>query len=840
MAKVTRVSALCHITLRLLNPQLHLMKTHRNHKPHRGAERMDMASLKSFPSQEGSLLTEDFVVCHEPILLEGQKMIRHIKLLRNIGMFESDAAAAFLILKRLVLVYGENGRGKTTLAAILRSVATGKALPVNERQRFGSTHPPHIVLDCHGHPSNVMFKDGAWNRVLPNVKIFDDVFVDENVYSGLAVDSSHRQHLHELILGDQGVALNRALQELVDRINQHNTALAEKSNAIPEQARGNLSVDDFCALSKVPEIETRIEKVERALMAARNQDTIQNTPEFEAIRLPELDIEAIRKLLSTDLPELDTRAEAKVQMHVQTLGEGGESWIAEGMKRVAQVDDGDCPFCGQDVTGLDLVGHYRAYFDESYTQLKSDVADLIKVIEITHAEGTQVTFERAVATARESSLFWAEYCDVPPIEIDTEAIVQAWTTLRETVAEQLRAKQAAPLERQNISERALDAVGIYNAYRNEIRGLNGALATSNDAIIQVRRQAQAANTEEILSELATLKVTRGRFSSEIAPLCADYLQETKCKAVTEARRAEARNAIEAYRANVFPKLQDSVNSYLQRFNAGFRVGSLVPTNIGGGSGSTCTYNVIINNTPVAVRRANVTPGEPSFRNSMSAGDRNTLALALFFSTLDQNPNLADSIVVIDDPMSSLDDHRSLTTVQEVRKLAERARQVIVLSHNKRFLCRIWNGADRNECASLEIAQDGDESTILCWNVSEDAITEHDQRYILLQKFASTGSPATREVAQAIRLHLEGFLRVACPGHFSPGQLLGPFIRTCSERFGQPDQVLDETKTRELGEIVEYANRFHHDTNAAWESETINSIELLGFVKRTLAFAGLPR
>ena len=557
-------------------------------------------------------------------------MIRHIKLLRNIGMFDSDAAAASLALKRLVLVYGENGRGKTTLAAVLRSLATGKALPVNERQRFGSAHPPHVVLDCQGHPSNVMFKGGAWNRILPNVKIFDDVFVDENVYSGLDVESNHRQHLHELILGDQGVALNRRLQELVDRINQHNTALVEKSKPIPEQARGNLSVDDFCALSKVPDVESRIEKVERALMAARNQDTIQNTPKFEAIRLPELDIEAMRKLLSTDLPELDTRAEAKVQMHVQTLGAGGESWIAEGMRRVAHGNDGACPFCGQDVTGLDLVGHYRAYFDESYAQLKRDVADLIKVIEITHAEGKQVTFERAVATARESSRFWAEYCDVPPIEINTEAIVQAWTTVRETVAEQLRTKQAAPLERQDINERALDALGIYNASRKEIKGLNEALGASNDAIIEVRRQAQAANTEEILAELATLKATRGRFSSEIAPLCADYLREREGKAITKAKRTEARNAIEDYRANVFPKLQDRVNFYLQRFNAGFRVGSLVPTNIGGGSGSTCTYNVIINDTPVAVRRANVTPGEPSFRNSMSAGDRNTLALALFF------------------------------------------------------------------------------------------------------------------------------------------------------------------------------------------------------------------
>ena len=40
--------------------------------------------------------------------------------------------------------------------------------------------------------------------------VFDDVFVDLNLYSGLVVGSDHRQNLHELIPGTQGVALNVA------------------------------------------------------------------------------------------------------------------------------------------------------------------------------------------------------------------------------------------------------------------------------------------------------------------------------------------------------------------------------------------------------------------------------------------------------------------------------------------------------------------------------------------------------------------------------------------------------------------------------------------------------
>ena len=83
---------------------------------------------------------------------------------------------------------------------------------------------------------------------------------------------------------------------------------------------------------------------------------------------------------------------------------------------------------------------------------------------------------------------------------------------------------------------------------------------------------------------------------------------------------------------------------------------------------------------------------PSFRNTLSAGDRNTLALAFFFASLDQDPNLAQKIVAIDDPMTSLDEHRSLTTVQELRAMQDRVSQLLGFSHSKPFLCALWDGA----------------------------------------------------------------------------------------------------------------------------------------------------
>jgi wobble nucleotide-excising tRNase len=251
-------------------------------------------------------------------------------------------------------------------------------------------------------------------------------------------------------------------------------------------------------------------------------------------------------------------------------------------------------------------------------------------------------------------------------------------------------------------------------------------------------------------------------------------------------------------------------------------------------GPACTYNVVINNRAVAVGGDSV-PGEPSFRNVLSSGDRSTLALGFFFASLDQDRSLGQKVVVIDDPVSSLDDHRALTTIQEIRRLATRAAQVVVLSHNKPFLCRIWENTDPSLRVAIQIARDGPGSTIRDWDVDQDCVTEHDRRHALLRDYLSSSAGNSHDIATALRPVLEAFFRVTCPEAFLPGSLLGPFLNTCNQRVGSPREILDAQGAQELEDLLEYANRFHHDTNPAWQSEHVNDRELQGFVRRTLEF-----
>jgi wobble nucleotide-excising tRNase len=765
-------------------------------------------------------------------------MINGLRLIRNIGKFDSVDAAANIPLARLTLIYAENGRGKTTLSAILRSLATGDPIPIAERRRLTALHPPHVVLDCDGGPPAASFQNNAWNRTVPTMAVFDDVFVDENVYSGLAIGPDHRQNLHELILGSQGVALNGQLQQFVAQIEAHNAALRARATAIPVAERGVLSVDEFCALPARTNIDDEIQVAERNLAAAREQDPVRNTAAFDTLILPAFDVAGIDNILRQDLPTLDAAAAARVQAHLAGSAQGAEAWIAEGMRRLPRAAAGDvggaCPFCAQDLLGSPVIGHYRAYFSDAYRALKRRVSEALALVNRTHAGDVPAGFERGVRVMGERRQFWSRFCETPDVSVDTATIARDWRAAREAITEGLVAKQLAPLDRIGLSDAARAALTAYDKHRQAIATLSQQLQNTNSAIRLVKERVQTANPTALTADLARLKAVKARHTPSIAALCDAYLAEKAAKTNTERLRDQAKAALDNYRVNAFPGYQTAINVYLERFNAGFRLDQVTAANTRGGP--TCTYNVVINNVPVPVAGSDPVRGQPSFRNTLSAGDRNTLALAFFFASLDQDPGLANKIVVVDDPLSSLDEHRSFTTVQEVRRLVQRSSQVIVLSHTKTFLGRIWDGSDRAIRAALQVTRDGAGSTIVRWDVDQDSISEHDRRHAMLRQYLGTGAQNTRDVARAIRPLLEAFLRVASPEYFPPGTLLGPFRGLCTRRVGTPQEILSMPLIQELANLTEYANRFHHDTNPAWETEAVNDGELRGFVGRALRFA----
>jgi wobble nucleotide-excising tRNase len=398
----------------------------------------------------------------------------------------------------------------------------------------------------------------------------------------------------------------------------------------------------------------------------------------------------------------------------------------------------------------------------------------------------------------------------------------------------LEAKRAAPLDALDLPLDVERAIIAHNTQCDRLREIADQLTAANPRLETVKEQARDANIATLANDLANLQAVKARHDPAISPLCDAYLAEKAAKTATEQRRNAARTALDQHRQAAFPAYGVAINDFLQRFNASFRVGPVDAVNTRGGSAANYTLLIDGNAVPLSGN-----PGTASFRNTLSAGDRNTLALAFFFASLLNDPQRAQKVVIIDDPMTSLDEHRTLHTLQEMDRLARDVAGMIVLSHSKPFLMGVWDKCVQLPKTALEVRRSGAGSTLAAWNVNADMVDEHDRRYALAESYLRQADPAVeRRVAESLRPMVERFCRVAYPVIFTPGTMLGPFQNQCAQRAGTPQQIMSAADAQELRALLDYGNRYHHDTNAAYATELINDAES-DFTRRTLAFIRRP-
>jgi len=688
-------------------------------------------------------------------LIGKTEMLEQIKLIENIGKFDKDTPGSSLPLSEYVLVYGENGRGKTTLATIIKSLATDDPKLILDRHRLGATNPPKAILQYSGQTH--IFENESWDTSLNCISVFDDAFVSANVCSGIEIATSHGKNLHELILGEQGVLLNKRLQSLIKKIEEHNKIIREKGKRITPDIRGSYSVDDFCGLSLVEEIEDKIAKAEKSLAAAKSADKIKHRKVFESFNLPKFAVDEFNAILATKIDDLETSAVQKVQTHLTEIGSGSENWVSEGLSRSQNLDidveKQDCPFCAQPLSGSSIIEHYQKYFSDDYNSLKDRIKDAGQETNTKYGPELLSAFERYVRKLLDDREFWLKFTIIPEIDIDTTNIARVLKRAYEAVRQLLLNKFSSPLEAMKIDNETSVAIEAYHTERQKILSVLEPVLAKNENILIIKEQAQPENIDSLSADLETLNRTKIRCSSPVKELCDDYLAEVTAKEAADTTKAQARKELDDYQENIFPAYQDAINQYLQEFGAGYRLDQVKARN--SRAGASCDYKVLINNETVPLS-ADI---GPSFKTTLSAGDRNTLALAFFFASLKLVPSLSNQIVIIDDPMTSLDHHRLLTTRQTIKKLIPDVKQVVILSHEKSFLFALWDEYNGG-CCAVKLARYGNASILKPWDINQDYITEHDKNFDMVTAYLqSSESEYEREVAKALRPMLEAYLRV---------------------------------------------------------------------------------
>ncbi len=767
-------------------------------------------------------------------------MINKINLLKSVGPFDNVSPHPNTTFKKLTLIYGENGKGKTTLANIFRSLASGDHLLIEERRRLGAVEPPHIIIEEEN--GTLIYQDGQWQPHLLNIAVFDDNFVVQNICSGMEVSSDHRKNLHGLIIGEEGIGLNSAHQTALAKINKHNIAIREKKAGVQSLINGNLDVDDFCKLPVHPDIENAISEAEKNINTAQSSGAIKGKNEFQTIKLPALDIVAITAVLQKDLPALGTDATNMVKNHLAKLGEDAQDWVSRGVKKIIlQEDEEICPFCDQGLTDVSLIDHYKDYFGSEYNNLKTEIKTLDIKTKKEHDNTIRVEFRHAVSAIKEATVFWKEHINISDVDVATidginaDEIVSVWKTAIESILDILRKKVSAPLEKITLPEEVMMAVTVYENHKQKISGFSELLQSYNAQIITLKEKMNEVDLERLENICGKLKYTRDRYTEPTKTKCQEYLNEQEAKKLAEREKDTAKAALDAYSETIFKKYQDAINTYLGKFLTDFRLVGMEDENYGGKK--FCTYKININNTDVNVTAKD---GKPSFKNTLSAGDRNALALAFFFVSLDKDVTLAEKIVVIDDPMTSLDRHRRSYTIKHIVALEDRVKQVILLSHSGYFLYKIWKEAvqkiKNTPITSLQINHSGTSSNLTTLDICNKFVEKHMQRRKMISEYINSPNPDKKsEVTSALRLMLDDFLNIAYPESFSGKATLGAFIEKC--RRAIPNNIiLNKSDIDELTDLNDFAKKFHHTSDPMDED---SDIELINYCKRFLSFTRRP-
>lgn len=758
-------------------------------------------------------------------------MLKKFVTIKNVGRFKNYGAAGDVELKRYNLMFGENGRGKTTLCAILRSVQSGVGAHVLGRATLGSPDQPEIKILHDG--GAMVFNNGAWSAAIPDIHIFDATFVSENVFSGDSVDIDQKRSLYRVIVGKDGVKLAKEIEEL-DAVSRAKAAVI-KDKLAPIQAlvpRGS-TLDAFLALAEDPAVDEKLAATEKELDAVKQAEEISKKPKLSTLTLPALPA-GFSELLAKTVDGIAEDAEQRVAAQIAAHGMNarGQTWLSEGL---GYVRDEKCPFCAQDLTTAStLLDAYKAYFSKGYNDLRTAISTMRAAVDTALGDKQIAAFERTLDQNTAGAEFWSRFCQIPLLEWEAGA-ADTLRLLRKAALVQLDRKAAAALEKIEVDAAFTATAATVAALVPAAASYNRAVTAANVEIDAKKTATGAADVKTVEAALANLRLVKKRHEPEVRQACGAYLAAVSEKADIEHQKDTAKQKLDEYTKTVIGKYEQTINRLLGDFHAGFTITKTEHGYPGGVASS--SYQILINGTPVDLGDDKTPLDKPSFRNTVSSGDKSTLALAFFLAQLEHDPDRASKIVVFDDPFNSQDNFRKDHTVRKLRDCGDSCAQLIVLSHDPYFLKRLWERLqDRSaERKSLELRRLGQLNTaIIGWDVEAATQGAYKADRKVLTDYYHDGTGEMRHVVQKVRPVLEYDTKILGAGALADNDTLGVIVGKI--RAVGPSHQL-HPHCDELDNLNVYTRRYHHGENPDAATEPIYDGELHGYVRRTLELTG---
>lgn len=583
-------------------------------------------------------------------------------------------------------------------------------------------------------------------------------------------------------------------------------------------------------LAAEDDLDNKILLKTEELAALEDVSRILAKPYLRELTLPEFPADYV-DLLSTTFEGISGDIEARVKTHVLThTGGRGESWLSQGLE-FSRSDS--CPFCGQSLEGVSLFAAYKAYFSDAYTTHTARLRNMAGRINgpsfgqspLLNCQGT--LFDNASVCQG-----WHPFLSLQAPELDFPIVLAAMDRIRNVSLALLAEKQKAPLEPLTLDGEFKAALEQYEGIRQLVSTYNVKVVGLNRKILSKKDEAKSGDLVTVQGQLARLRAIKRRYETDAIDACNAVIEAEQQKKNIERGKDKVKTQLETYTSTVFGKYQERINQLLTMFSAGFQIGDTKGWYVGGSPSS--HYSLIINNVPVDLGDPDCPPDTACFKNTLSAGDKSTLAISFFIARAEKDTSLSDKVVVFDDPFTSQDRSRRTCTQQLITSLCGKAKQVILLSHDPAFLQLVHDASHGCELKTLQLGTWGSAGTKLTnWDIIEATTNGYIQFFTVLLTFVTQRTGARRHVAQSIRLLLEQYMRLKLPSSFTATEWLGDFIgkiRECTD----PATPLYNAKDilQELTHINDFAKKYHHSTPGA-DVADIDDDELHAYASRAI-------
>lgn len=540
-------------------------------------------------------------------------MITKINNIKDFGVFKNFSGGTMPDFKTFNLIYGWNYSGKTTLSRVFRCFENSSLHPDYQNATFSFQGDAVTTFDQNFGAS-------------PNVRVFNSDFIKEN----LKWDNNDFEPI--FLLGAQNIQLQNELDIKQKKYDAEKTSIEQArrateaklqsiNTALTNKAR---EVTNLLGLGRIFDRD-RFKEIVESIIGNTDQYKLSEA-DFEKYKIQalsneqkpyipniEIAIPAIKLVETNTLSilarQLLTSNKLQNLLDNKTLSD----WVERG--KDLHINKTNCEFCGNSLPET-LLTRLNEHFSKDYEILKSDInsqVEEIRKLSIKPTIPAETAFYRDLIT---------EFEDIKlSVENETQKFIHTLTELEKSLNEK--------------KERPFEQIKIH-AIEDNTKELNDAIHSLNQLIDKNNQRTQDFQLEKNAAIQKIKEDYAAKFEeSERYSLIVKALEGEKNDTLARERNNDTLNSeILVIKAQLDETVKgaEKVNEALRQFFG--------------------KDDIKITTTPE--KKFQLKRGTDIAKN-LSEGERTAISFAYFITKLEQQNNkLIDTIVYIDDPISSLD------------------------------------------------------------------------------------------------------------------------------------------------------------------------------------------